>query len=367
MDERLIKVNNEKQAAINNSNNMYNQLLQDNQKLYDQQNQYANTFEQTQNDVLDKQLAFNTGLIEQQKEKAQQNFETESKKARNDYTAYTNPYGLQAEQFASRGLLNSGVSETAKLGGYNTYQNRLATANKVMQDAFTQYDNDINEARLNNDVQKAQNAIKKLELQVQFSESFYNNKSTLSQNQLSNNQNLDSEYFNRYNTEYNNIQAEKQRAEAIRQWEAEMAEKQRQYNESLAYQKQQDALAQANWEREYALAKKKASSSSASNYGTITNGSNSNSEKAQSSNDKKVSTVVAGNALGNIFKGVSNNKKVESIKTPSISTKEYKWYNENFQKSMSSDALVKKIAQGINSGKLSEKDGDNILKAYGLY
>ena len=135
MDERLNLINQQKQEAINNSNNTYNNLLQDNQNLFNQQQDYANQYEQTQNEALDKQLAFNTEKIEQQKEIARQNKETEEKKAKNDYTAYVNPYGLQAESFASRGLLNSGVSETAKLGGYNSYQNRLASANKAMQDA----------------------------------------------------------------------------------------------------------------------------------------------------------------------------------------------------------------------------------------
>ena len=253
MDERLTLIEQEKQNALNQSNNAYNQMLQDNQNIFNQQNEYAEAYEKTQNENLDKHLAYQQTLIDQQKETAKQNMETESKKAKNDYTAYVNPYGTQAESFASQGLLNSGVSETAKLGGWNTYQNRLATANKTMQDAFTEYDNAMNEARLNNDVQKAENALAKLQMQLEYSQNYYNNKATISQNQLSNNQNLDSEYYNRYQTEYANIQDEKARAEAIRQWEAEMAEQQRQFNESMAYQKEQDALAQANWEKEYAL------------------------------------------------------------------------------------------------------------------
>jgi len=269
MDERLTLIEQEKQKALNSSNNTYNQMLQDNQNLYNQQNIYADTYEKTQNEVLDKQLAYQQEQINQQKEIARQNMETESKKAKNDYTSYINPYGYQAESLASQGFNNSGVSETAKLGGWNTYQNRLASANKTMQDAFVQYDKDINEARLNNDVQKAQNALNKLQMQLQYAESFYNNKNTITQNQLSNNQSLDSEYYNRYQNEYANIQEEKAREEAIRQWEAEMAEQQRQYNESLAYQKEQDALAQQNWEKEYALSKKTV------NYNTSSGGNSS--------------------------------------------------------------------------------------------
>ena len=266
-DERLSVINQQKQEAINQSNNMYEGLLSDSQNIYNQQLDYANQYEQTQNNVLDQQLAYQEGIINQQKQEAQQIKETEERKALNNYTSFVNPYGYQAEQFASQGLANSGVSETAKLGGFNTYQNRLATANKAMQDAFTEYDNAINEARLNNDVQKAQNALTKLQMQLEYAQNYYSNKSTISQNQLSNNQALDSDYYNRYQTEYNNIQAELEREEAIRQFNEQLALQQQQFE----YQQQQDALAQQNWEREYALAQQQArstSSSSGSGYGS---------------------------------------------------------------------------------------------------
>ena len=293
-DERLAKILQEKAEAIQKSDNTYNALLQDNQDLYNKQNEYANQYEQGQNEILDKQLAFREQQIEQQKEIARQNKETEEKKAKNDYTAFINPYGYQAESLAGNGLLNSGLAETTKLGGFNTYQNRLASANKAMQDAIVQYDNDINEARLNNDVQKAQNALTKLQLQLDFAQSFYSNKSTLQQNQLSNNQNLDNNYYNRYQTEYSNIQAEKERAEKIRQWEAEMAEQIRQYNENLAFQKAKEAQSQANWEKEYALANSARSSSSSSSSRssssgggtTLTNSTSLNGSNSQSTQSK---------------------------------------------------------------------------------
>lgn len=240
MDERLTNVEKEKQNAINQSNSVYSGLLNDNQNLYNQNMNYANQYETTQNNVLDKQLAYNTKLIEQQKDIARENARVEQNKAKNDYMSYINPYGKQAESLASGGLLNSGVSETAKLGSYNAYQNRLSNANKVMQDAITQYDNDINQARLNNDVAKAQNALKKLELQLNAAEAFYNTKSTLSQNQLSNTQQLGSDYFNRYQTEYQNIQNEAAAKEAIRQ-----------YNENMAYQKERDKVADKQWQKEF--------------------------------------------------------------------------------------------------------------------
>lgn len=264
MDERLLNIQKEQQNAVTNSNNIYQGLLDDSQALHDQQQNFLNEQEKIQNANLDKQLANQTQKIEQQKQVAQQNFETESKKALNDYTAFTNPYGYQAEAMASQGLSQSGVSETAKLGGFNTYQNRLAVANKTMQDAFTSYDMAINDAILNNDVAKAENALNKLAMSLEYSTNFFNNKSSITQNQMANQQALNSEYYNRYQTEYQNIQNEKAQAEAIRQFNKQFEEEQRQYNQNLAYQKSRDKVADSQWQKEYDLAKKKSSVSGGS-------------------------------------------------------------------------------------------------------
>lgn len=361
MDDRLYQVEQQKQQALNQSNSLYQGLLDDNQNLYNQQNEYATKQETIQNDILDKQLANQRTEIEKQKNIASQNYQSESKRAKNDYTAFLNPYGVQAERQASSGLNNSGYSETTKLGGFNTYQNRLANANKAMQDAFTQYDSDLNDAILNNDVQKAQNALNRLQMQLEYSQNFYNNKSTISQNQLSNNQSLDSEYYNRYQTEYGNIQNEKAQAEAIRQWEAEMAEQQRQYDANLAYQREQDAyqreidarnyayqqeqarIAQEQWEREYAL-------------------SLANSKKKSSSGGGSSSKSI--NLSDNLYEG--NSSLAKAVMTPTLSTKNYDWYNKNFSSSMSIDDLNEVIAQGLSEGKIKEKDVDKIYKAYQL-
>lgn len=300
-DERLAKIEQERQNAINNSNNTYNDLLTENKNLYNNQNKYADDYERITNENLDKQLAFNENKIEQQKEETRKAKETEDKKALNDYTAFINPYGYQAENMASRGLNSSGVSETSQLGGFNTYQNRLANSNKVMQEAITEYDNAMAEARLTNDVTKAQNALNKLQMKLQYQENYMSNKNNITQNQLSNNQSLDSEYYNRYQTEYSNIQNEKNRAESIRQWEAEMAEKQRQYNESLALQREQDRQNQANWEKEYALSKQKKYSSSGSS-SVLTNGSGtkSNSSNLEGTTSKNGRTLVLNPFTNNV-------------------------------------------------------------------
>lgn len=301
MDERLTNIEAQKQAQLQKSDALYNNILNDIGNLYQQQQNYANQYETTQNNALDKQLEFNTNLIEQQKQIARENARTEQNKARNDYNAFINPYGNQAERLASQGLANSGVSETAALGGYNAYQNRVATANKVMQDAITQYDNDINQARLNNDVAKAQNALEKLKMQLSYSESYYTKKADTMQNQFNVGRNIDTDYYNRYQTEYQNIQNERARQEAIRQWEAQMA-----------YQKERDRIADEQWQKEYNLSKSKIAASGSGGGSVSLTGEN----QQNNGNYQIVSTDENGWGETNLTQRISDGSVAKVYRNP---------------------------------------------------
>lgn len=289
--KRINNVYNEREKALAENQQTYSGLLDDANSFRQQQNQMLAQQEKTQNEVLDKQLENQTNIINQQKEQAQKQTETQNKQALNSYNAFINPYGYQAESLASTGLNNSGLSETAKLSAYTTYQNRVAQANASLQNAITNYDNSINEAILNNDVQKAQNALTRLQAELQANESYYNTKSSLTQNLLNNKLNINSQYDNQYNNVYNQVLNEQKQAEAIRQYnqnyqmqQQQLAESIRQYNEKMAYQKQRDAVADAQWQKEYELSKKKVSSRGGSSSGSykLSNNSSSNNSKGDS-------------------------------------------------------------------------------------
>jgi len=246
--ERYQKLANERQAAIDQSNRTYDDLLNKNTEYSNSQREYLNNYQQTQKDIYDKQTAFQVDLQNQNKEKAEREYQKEAQASKNAYYDFINPYGVQAEIQAQNGLRNDGYSETVKSQAWTTQQNRTAQARAKMQDAKLQFDNAIKEAYLNNDTLTAELALKILEQQQQEALRSFNYVSDTQQNRLSNNQNLDSDYNNRYNTLYGQIQEEKARAEAIRQWEAEMA-----------FKKEQAALEQQRWEREYALSQATAS------------------------------------------------------------------------------------------------------------
>ena len=159
---------------------------------------------------------------------------------------------------------------------------------------------------------------------------------------------IDSKATDQYNLIFQNVLANKQQ-----EWENEQArlaqeEAIRQYNEQLAYQKQQDALAQANWEKEYALSKASAARSAAANNPTWDDDSEDDEVVEKNNNVNKASQTLT------------------ATMTPTLSTKQYSWYGQNFSPNMTLEQLNKKIAEGVASKKLKNEDIKRIQKAYGL-
>jgi hypothetical protein len=217
-EERYQKLANERQTVFDKSNQTYEDLINQNNAYSQGVDTYLNNYQTTQNDIYDKQLAYQTELQNQNKEKAEREFQKEAQASKNAYYDFINPYGVQAEIQAKNGLAGSGYSETVKSQAWTTQQNRTAQARASMNEAKLQFDNAIKEAQLNNDTQKAQLALQILEQKQNEMLRSFNYTSEARQNQLNNYQNLDSDYNNRYNTLYNQIADEKAKAEAIRQY-----------------------------------------------------------------------------------------------------------------------------------------------------
>lgn len=271
-EERYAKVEADRQRAIEESNAVYDELLKQNRALTKKQNEYADTWQTTQNDIADKNATYQTELQNQNKQKAEKEFQNEAIASKNAYYDFINPYGAQAEIQAQNGLDNSGYSETTKLGAWNTQQNRTAKARASLNDAKLQYDNTIKEIELNRDTTKAQYALESLKIKLDAALQEYSNTSQLQQNRLSNSQSLSSEYNNRYNTVWDQINTEKQFQENIRQ-----------FDENINYLKQKDEREyqleiqkleeqKREWEKEYELSLAKSYSSGGSSSGSSKSG-----------------------------------------------------------------------------------------------
>lgn len=374
-EERYSALEQEKQNALNNSNKTYEDLLNQNQQYSSSVNDYLNKYQTTQNEIYDKQTQFQVDLQNQNKEKAEKEYQQEAIASKNAYYDFVNPYGVQAEIQAQNGLNRAGYSETAKSQAWTTQQNRTAQAKASMNEAKLQFDNAIKEAYLNNDVNKANLALQILQQQQDEALRNFNYISDTKQNQLSTSLNLDSEYNNRYNTLYSQIQQEKATQEAIRQWEAEMAEQQRQYNESLAYQREQDRIAQEQWEKEYALSK----------YNTYNNNSGGSGgyELTDGNDSQSTNSVVqnVSNAVKNAVANLTNSIKGKSSST-SDSTRVYsamsspgkfssinaqQWFKTNIEgKKFTESQIENLLSSALQNGTIKNSDVKSILNTYGI-
>ena len=151
---------------MENTNNPYAELEQKYSNNMTQQNDLLNQQSTIQNQQIDANTNQTLSEIEHQKKYAQQEFNKEARGAYQDYQKAINPYGVQAENMFSNGLGNSGYSETSKLNAFNTYQNRYATARQSTDRMMDEFNNEMAQARLEGNREKAEVALNKLQTQM---------------------------------------------------------------------------------------------------------------------------------------------------------------------------------------------------------
>lgn len=124
-------------------------------------------------DVQNANTDFAIQQIENQKEKAGEEYAKEQGAAYADYQKQIDPYGVNAEQMAANGLRNTGYAESSKVAMYNQYQTRITAARTSYQQAIKDYDMAITQARLQNSSVLAQIAVdalrQRMEYIIQFS------------------------------------------------------------------------------------------------------------------------------------------------------------------------------------------------------
>lgn len=324
-DKRFTQVESAKKDAINNANNTYDSMINQSDAKYNELINATKDYANKQQEIQQKNTDFAIEQINQQKDQAEKDYTKEQKGAYTDYQKATNQYGVNAEQQAKAGLMNTGYAESSKTSAFTAYQNRYSTAREVYNKAVLNYDNAIKDAQLKNNATLAEIAFKSLQTELEYALQGFQYKNNLLQTKLNTQIQLDSEYNNRYQQVLSQINTENSLAEQIRQ-----------YNESMAYQKQRDAVEDAQWQKQYNLSASKSSSSSSS--GKLTNGSSSSS-KGNSSSSKNNSLSGSSSSLtggNNNNKWLSARELANSLGLPAavnldkvISDNEYEKKEEN--------------------------------------
>ena len=253
MDQRLQEVENYRRDEVDRVNNLYNNMVSNSDQFYQAQKQAAQDYATKQQEIQQANTDFTIEKINQEKEQAQKDYTREQKGAYADYQKASNDYGYAAEQMASAGYTRSGVSETSRLSMYNTYQNRVATARDGYNRAVLNYDNGIKEAQLQNNSILAEIAYNALKTQLELSLQGFQYKNDLLQTQINMQRDIDKDYYNRWQDVQQQINTENQLKENIRQYNENMAYQKEQDRIKMEYQKERDKIADEQWQKQYNL------------------------------------------------------------------------------------------------------------------
>lgn len=234
-DQRFQDVEKEKQDAIDKSDEMYDGMIGNSDKYYQDQIDATRNWTDEQKELQQEQTDLTLKQIEQQKEQAEKDYTKEQKASYVDWQKESNKYGANAEQMAEQGLQNSGYAESSQVSMYNTYQNRVATARESWQTAKQNYDNAMKEAQLQNSATLAEIAYQGLQQELQLSLQGFQYKNEL----LMAKANAKTQILGRYDTQYqavlDQMNTENALKENIRQYnmEYQLKTQEKEYQEFL--------------------------------------------------------------------------------------------------------------------------------------
>ena len=235
-DPKFKNVEAEKQTALNEMNNTYNEMISQSDKYYQDQIDATKDYASTQQQIQQENTDFAIDQINQQKGQAEKDYTKEQSGAYVDWQKQSNQFGANAEQTAANGLANTGYSESSQVSMYNTYQNRVATARETFNRAVLNYDNAIKDAQLQNNAKLAEISYNALQAQLELSLQGFQYKNTLLLEQMNKKQEIENTYYGRYQDVLQQMNQENAMAEQIRQYNESLAEQKRQYNQSYQLQ-----------------------------------------------------------------------------------------------------------------------------------
>jgi uncharacterized membrane protein YgcG len=252
-DERFQKVESDKKQALTQLEQTYGGMIGESDKYYQAQIDASKQWVEEQKQQQQANTEFAIDKIEQQKGQAHKDYLREQSGAYTDWQKQSNRYGVQAEQQATQGLIGSGFGESAQVSMYNTYQNRVMTARESYNNAVLNYNNAIKDAQLQNNSALAEIAYKGLQQQLELSLQGFQYKNQLLLEQMNKRQELDNQYYSRYQDVLQQMNTENALAENIRQFNKQYQLQMKEYEEGIRQFNEEIARLKAKDEKEYQL------------------------------------------------------------------------------------------------------------------
>lgn len=263
-DPRFTKVESDKQQAMTDLEQTYSGMIGETDKYYQAQIDASKQWADKQQQIQQEQTDFTLEKIEQEKAKAERDYTKQQSGAYVDWQKQSNEYGSEAEKMAASGLQNTGFSESSQVAMYNAYQGRVATANQVFNDAIMNFNNSMKEAMLQNNSVLAEIAFQAQKEQLELALEGFQYKNNLLLEQANKKLEVDQMYHQRYQDVLAQVNWETQMAEEIRQYNQQYQlqidqfnEEKRQftleYNESIRQFNEEIARLKAKDAQEYKL------------------------------------------------------------------------------------------------------------------
>ena len=219
-DSRYTKITKQENTDLKNVNKLYDSMVNNSNKFYDNQVNAAKDYQKTQTDIQNEQNKLAMDKINQQKEWANQDYVKEQKASYADWQKQSNQYGANAE--ANAKMINSGYSESSQVQMYTAYQNRVATARESFNRIITEYDNQMNDAIIQNKAKLAEIAYNSLKERLSLALEGFQYKNTLLEKKLTAQNDVKDRYYNRWQDVRRQINTEKTLKEQIREFNANL-------------------------------------------------------------------------------------------------------------------------------------------------
>ena len=227
-DQRFQDVESDKKNAINEVDKTYGEMIDKSGDFYQEQIDATNEWEKKQTELQNQQTEFAISEIEQKKDQAKKDYTKEQSGAYVDWQKQSNEFGAEAEQRAAQGMANTGFSESSQVAMFNSYQTRVVAAIETFSRIVQDFDNDITQARLQNNAALAEIAYNSLQKRLELNLQGFNQKNQLLLELANKKTELDQMYHERWQDVLDQMNAENALAEEIRQ-----------FNESMDWEKYQ--------------------------------------------------------------------------------------------------------------------------------
>lgn len=323
-DERFTQVEQEKQNELNKYNQTYDNLIAERENFTQQQQDYVDNWKTTQEKLANENLEHQINLYNQEKEKADKEYQKEANASYIDYLKQTSNQSVNKEEMIKNGLSDGGYAETSRVSMYNTYQNRVASARASLNDIKMEFDNAIAEAQRSNNATLAELALQQMQQKLEIALEGLNYKDAQTQNKLNWEYNINNTYYDRYKDVENQIN----------------------YENEMEYKKQQDEIAQQNWENEYWL------------------------QQQQLGNQNKYDNLIDNNS-GISLSGYTAQDLEKLYSTynwsNNVNKELFRWANGGYKlKAGDKEVIANRVLESVNNGKMTDEEGRIIMYALEL-